>query len=196
MNNRIDAEYWQLIWTNFKAGDRNAFKTIYNEYVDALYSYGSRITDDNNLLEDSIQDLFLDVYTYGSTLRKPESIEFYLFKSLKRIIIRKLIEKNRYSSVKESSEDFNLRIAIEDEIFDDETELALKKLQVEISKLVPLKRELLFLKFNSGLTYKEIGKLLNIKPNTVKKQVYRVLDQLRKKMGNDMIVLFIMFSRR
>lgn len=189
MNNRIDTEYWQVTWTNFKAGDRNAFKIIYNEFVDALFSYGSRFTSDQNLIKDAIQDLFIDVYTYGSVLRKPESLEFYLYKSLKRIIFRKLVEKNKYSSVQEMEQFFDLRFSIEEEFSDDLMEEAHKKLRDEISELSPQKRELLFLKFNSGMTYKEIGKILNIKSNTVKKQIYRILDKLRAQLGNDIIVL-------
>lgn len=190
MKKRIDAEYWQLIWKNFKGGDRDAFKTIYNEFIDALYSYGSRITNDKDLVKDSIQDLFLDIYTYGSTLRQPELLEFYLYKSLKRQIIRKLLEKNKYTSDTEMLDNFTLKFSIEDEVFDETTDSQLKKLQEIITGLDKSKRELLFLKFNSGLTYNEIGKLLDIKSNTAKKQVYRILKDIRKKLnGNFMLLL-------
>ena len=91
MDNKANRKYWQVIWERFKAGDRNAFETIYNEFIDVLYAYGAKITPNKNLLEDSIQDLFIDIYRYGSKLRKPEYLEFYLFKSLKRIIIKKII---------------------------------------------------------------------------------------------------------
>lgn len=189
MKKRIDAEYWQLIWKNFKGGDRDAFKTIYNEFIDALYSYGSRITNDKDLVKDSIQDLFLDIYTYGSTLRQPELLEFYLYKSLKRQIIRKLLEKNKYTSDTEMLDNFTLKFSIEDEVFDETTDSQLKKLQEIITGLDKSKRELLFLKFNSGLTYNEIGKLLDIKSNTAKKQVYRILKDIRKKLNGNFMVL-------
>src|SRR5690554_5020341 len=97
MNSSADGIYWEQIWDRFKTGDRRAFEIIYNEYIDALFAYGSRITSHKALVEDAIQDLFLDVYTYGKRLRKPESLEFYLYKSLKRIIIRKLKEKYRFT---------------------------------------------------------------------------------------------------
>lgn len=190
MNNRIDAEYWQIVWTNFKAGDRQAFKTIYNDFADSLFSYGSRFTSDRDLVKDAIQDLFIDVYTYGNSLRKPESLEYYLYKSLKRIIIRKLIDKNKFSSVHDLKDLFELKFSVEEMENEEILEDSVKKMKDEILQLTPKNRELIFLKFNSGLTYKEIGKLLDIKPNTVKKQVYRLLDQLRKKLSDDIIVLF------
>ena len=189
-----DREYWQIIWDKFRSGDRNAFETIYNEYVDVLFSYGSRITSDRALLEDAIQDVFIDIYSYGSTLRKPESLEYYLFKTLKRIIYKKLKEKYRFTHTEQLVEQFDLKFPIEEaeqEISDDQ----LVKLKTELQNLDVKKRELLFLKFNSGLTYKEIGKLLNLSSEAVKKQVYRLLGNLRGKMGGGNINLFLLLSK-
>lgn len=192
LNNRIDTEYWQMVWNNFKAGDRDAFQTIYNEFVDALFSYGHKITSDRDLVKDSIQDLFIDVYTYGSKLNKPESLEFYLYKTLKRIIIRKLIEQKKHTSVEELKNLFELEFYSDEVASNGEQEEQFTELKKELSNLTPSKRELLFLKFNSGLTYEEIGKILDVKPNTVKKQVYRLLDQLRKNIEPKVLVLFLM----
>jgi len=194
LDTRIDAEYWQMIWEKFKSGDRDAFQTIYNEFVDVMFSYGSRITSDRDLLKDAIQDLFIDIYTYGGKLRQPQLLEYYLFKSLKRIIIKKLKEKNRYLSLQEIPDTFTITFSVEERILNDELEKELKYLQEEISGLDSSKRELLFLKFNSGMTYEEIGNLLNMKPDTVKKQVYRVLKHIRKKFKEEVIVLFIVCS--
>jgi hypothetical protein len=45
VNNSADKEYWQLLWDKFKAGDKKAFETIYNEFVDVLFDYGAKIID-------------------------------------------------------------------------------------------------------------------------------------------------------
>lgn len=195
MDKSIDAEYWQLVWSKFKSGDKTAFKTIYTEFSDSLFSYGARITSDRELLKDAIQDLFVNVYTYGSNLRKPELLEYYLFKTLKRIIIRKLEEKKQYSSIQEFPSIFNLIFSIEEENMNDENDEAIQLLNAEVSSLKPLKRELLFLKFNSNLTYVEIGKLLDIKPDTVKKQVHRILKHLRRKIGAEITVFWLICSK-
>ncbi len=194
MDSLADKEYWQIIWKKFRAGDRGAFETIYNEFVDVLFSYGARITTDRALLEDSIQDLFLDICRYGSGLRKPESLEYYLFKTLKRIIYRKLKEKYRFTHPDQVVEQFDLVFSLE-EASEDHTEEQLLQLREELRQLDAQKRELLFLKFNSGLTYKEMGKLLHLHPNTVKKQVYRLLSAIRKKMGKRSLELFLIMRR-
>jgi RNA polymerase sigma factor (sigma-70 family) len=190
-----DREYWQIIWNKFRAGDRGAFETIYTEFVDALYSYGSRITSHRALLEDAIQDVFVDLYTYGPGLRKPESLEYYLFKTLKRIIYRKLKEKYRFSHPEQLVEQFDLKFSLE-ETREEIPDGLLKQCQEELLNLDVKKRELLFLKFNSGLTYKEIGELLNCRADTVKKQVHRILKFLKAKLGEDFLELFVFCFRK
>ncbi|MCY1723043.1 sigma-70 family RNA polymerase sigma factor [Prolixibacteraceae bacterium Z1-6] len=187
-----EKEYWYLVWDKFKNGDSEAFKTIYNEFTDALFAYGSKITSNRDLLKDSIQDLFIDVYTYGSKLRQPELLEFYLFKTLKRIIIKKLKEDQRFSAMNEDFERFDLKFTIEDEVFGKDSEKKLKLLQKEISQLAPASRELLFLKFNSGLSYEAIAKIVGIKPDSAKKQIYRIVQRLRKDMDSKNLELFMM----
>jgi len=186
-----DREYWIFIWEKFRTGNRRAFETIYNEYVNVLFSYGCRITDDRALLHDSIQDLFIDIYTYSHSLRNPESLEFYLFKTLRNIIYRKLKDKSRYTHPEQMPEQFNIKFSLEDSVIHDHEE-NLKLLQKELQSLDSKKRELLFLKFNSGLTYNEIGKLLTISPDAAKKQVYRILKFLRGKLDEKIIRLFLM----
>ena len=191
MDQLADREYWIFIWEKFRKGDRRAFETIYNEYVNVLFSYGCRITDDRALLHDSIQDLFIDIYTYSNSLRNPESLEFYLFKTLRNIIYRKLKEKNRFTHPEKIPEQFNLKFPVEETVIEDQEE-NLMLLQKEVQNLDSKKRELLFLKFNSGLTYNEMGKLLCINPDTAKKQVYRILKFLRGKLDKKIVGLFLM----
>jgi RNA polymerase sigma-70 factor (ECF subfamily) len=195
VNRNDEKEYWELIWEKFRTGDRRAFETIYSEFVDALFAYGMKMTPHRALVEDAIQDTFLDVYNYGSRLRNPGSLEFYLYKTLKRIIIRKLKEKYRFTHVDDFVAQFDLKFPLEESELE-ELEGQTGMLKDELEKLDAKKRELLFLKFNSGLTYNEIGELLHCKPDTVKKQVHRILKLLRGKLGEDFLELFVMFVRK
>jgi RNA polymerase sigma-70 factor (ECF subfamily) len=190
-----EKEYWELIWEKFRSGDRRAFETIYSEFVDALFAYGLKMTPHRALVEDAIQDTFLDVYHYGSRLRNPGSLEFYLYKTLKRIIVRKLKEKHRFTHPDDFMAQFDLKFPLEETELE-EMEEQTGMLKNELKNLDAKKRELLFLKFNSGLTYNEIGELLDCKPDTVKKQVHRILKLLRGKLGEDFLELFVVFFRK
>ena len=188
-------DYWQLVWFNFKNGDRNSFEVLFNEFADQLFAYGSRITEDRELLKDCIQDLFVDIYTYSPNLKNPELLEYYLYKSLKHSILKKLKKEKRLESFSNERNSFNLTFNIETEGFqDDSKNFQIEFLKRALSTLDEKKRELLFLKFDSGLNYNEIGDLLNMKPDTVKKQVYRIIQHLRDNFGARLLELF--FIRR
>lgn len=115
MNNSTNKEFWQLVLDKFKTGDKKAFATICNEFIDVLFDYGCKITSDRTIVEDAIQDLFIDIYRHSIRLRHPEYVEFYLLKSLKRIIIRKLKEIRKLDFADDSPEKFNLKFLIEEE---------------------------------------------------------------------------------
>lgn len=188
-----EKEYWQLVWDKFRDGDREAFKTIYSEFIDVLFAYGSKITSNNCLLEDAIQDVFVDVYSYGKKLNHPEYLEYYLFKTLKNNIIRKLKESRRFDYSENNEFLFELKFPIEESYSDEPLlEKQILLLKEEIKNLDSRKRELLFLKFNSGLTYTEMGLLLDLKPDTVKKQVQRILKYFRERFQNKFFEFFLL----
>jgi RNA polymerase sigma factor (sigma-70 family) len=184
-------DYWQLVWFKFKAGDRGSFEEIYNEFADNLFAYGSKITTDRELLKDCIQDLFIDIYKYSPNLKNPELLEYYLYKSLKHLIIKKLQKDKRLQDVGTEYYSFDFVFSAEADWFTDEFQNEqIELLQKALKTLDDKKRELLFLKFNSGLNYNEIGDLLSMKPETVKKQVYRILQYLRENFGSKILEMF------
>jgi len=176
-----DKSYWISKWVKFNSGDRTAFEEIYTQFIDVLFSYGSKMTHDKELIKDSIQDLFVDIYRYKVNLRQPESFEYYLFKALKRLIQKKLKRKGKTSNFE--SQDFfafELTFNLEEDYIQKETEKSkLKVLQEILYELSQTDRELLFYKFNSKLTYKEIGKLIGLNTDAVKKKIYRIINHLR-----------------
>ena len=192
MANSRNKDYWQLVLMKFKTGDRDSFEEIYNEFADPLFAYGAKITTDRELLKDCIQDLFIDLYKYNPTIRNAELLEYYLYKSLKRLIIKKLKKDKRLEGFGYEHSSFNLIFSAETDSFPDELmNEQINLLQEALKTLDEKKRELLFLKFDSGLNYSEIGDLLNIKPDTVKKQVYRILQYLRGNFGPKILELLL-----
>ena len=198
MKNSIkDRTHWLEVWSRFRSGNQVAFREIYEEFIDALFSYGCKITRDRELVKDCIQDIFIDLQRLQPNLNHPEYIEFYLFKSLKNCILQRFKENKKMESLPiEEMVVFDLKFNIEQDAFDLESDrLRTEKLKGILQTIDPQKRELLFLKFSTGLNYVEIGQMLGLNPDTVKKQVYRTLDHLRSKFGSQLMELFIFFCR-
>jgi len=188
-----DRSQWLGVWNRFRSGDRYAFSEIYEEFADVLFAYGSKITTDRELLKDCIQDLFYNLYRYNIQLQNPENLEFYLFRSLKNDIIRKI--RNNFHEASLTDEgmfQFDLKFQAEQDIHDVESnELRVEALRKILQTIDPQKREILFLKFSTGLNYSEIGEIVGMNPDAVKKQVYRTLDSLRDKFGDKLLALLM-----
>ena len=50
-----------LLWQAFKKGDSTAFEQLYKKYFKDLGRYGLRLNPDKDLVEDAIQDVFIDL---------------------------------------------------------------------------------------------------------------------------------------
>ena len=192
-----DRTHWLEVWIRFRSGDQAAFSEIYEEFIDPLFAYGRKITRDRELVKDCIQDIFVDLQRLQPTLHNPEYIEYYLFKSLKNAIFHKSQENKKiYNLPIEEMVFFDFQFNIEQDIFDVEFDrVRSEKLKEILQTLDPQKRELLYLKFNTGLSYVEIGQMLDMNPDTVKKQVYRTLDHLRIKFGGQLLELLMIICK-
>ena len=126
-----DRNQWIDVWKRFRLGDRFAFSEIYEEFADVLFAYGIKITNDRELVKDCIQDLFYNIYRYNIKLQRPEYLEFYLFRSLKNDIVRKMKSgRHQASLTDENVVLFDFKFQAELENFDRESEeLRLKALQ-------------------------------------------------------------------
>jgi RNA polymerase sigma factor (sigma-70 family) len=193
-----DRSSWLEVWSRFRSGDHAAFGEIYEEFIYSMFAYGSRITRDRELVKDCIQDVFLDIQRLKPDLLHPESLEFYLFKSLKNAILHKIQKNKKIKSLSITEMAiFDLKFNIEQDTFEPESDrLRIEKLKQILQTLDPQKRELLFLKFSTCLNYVEIGQMLGIKPDTAKKQVYRTLDHLRGRYGSLLMELLMIFRSR
>lgn len=182
---------WSSVWRDFKGGSNSAFEEIYYHFIDGLYRYGSKITSDKDLLKDSIQQMFLELYTAREKLSDPENLEFYLLKSLKHILMRRTSMDKKTTLAETDNAGFQIELDAENKLITGEQQQSKMNLLNEaLQSLDPIKKELLFLKFYSGLTNKQIGSLTGQKPETVQKQIYRILKGLQVTFVERFIELF------
>ena len=73
----------QELWQAFLSSDKEAFACLFEEYADAMYAYGCKMTSDAELVKDAIQDVFVKLYKNRLSLRENVMIKGYLFVTLK-----------------------------------------------------------------------------------------------------------------
>lgn len=175
----------QNIWDDFKAGYHSAFTLIYNQQIDMLFAYGTKICRDEGLVKDCIQEVFIQLFEKRDRIRNPESIKFYLFKALKNTLINSMSSEKRILAASENY-DFKIEYSAEKYWIDKEiNRLQRKKVEEAIAALTSKQKEIIYLRYNQGLRFSEIAQILNIDADSAKKQTYRTLGKLRKLLDGE-----------
>ncbi len=151
-------------WSQFKSGDVNALSLIYTEYSQKLYLYGLKFTKDNNLVEDSIHDLFIELIKSRKNLCDTDNILYYLLKSFKRKLLRNLQkEKRSYKKAGRDNFEFKITWSVEHHIILEEISKQKSDLLIQaLNELTPRQKEAIYLKFTKELDYKNISEIMGI----------------------------------
>ncbi len=172
-----------IIWESFKLGNKEAFASIYNQHLNTLYRYGTKLCTDSEIVKDAIQEIFLDLYLKREKNKtNPDNLKYYLILSLKRNLIKKLKKSRKLGEIDPGYElsfepGYNIeQIMIENE---EETEKS-RRIEFMLSQLTVKQKEALFLRYNESLEYPEIANVMNISVESVRKQVYRAIKTIRE----------------
>src|ERR1700704_6280082 len=85
------------LWNSFRAGNREALNTIFEKYVRLLFAYGRNMTRDQGVISDCIQDIFVELWIKrGSLTAQIISLKYYLIKSVRRRVLRRLAADKRF----------------------------------------------------------------------------------------------------
>lgn len=176
----------QSVWTAFKQGDEMAYAYIYRRYFGDLLNYGAQFTNNDQLLEDCIQDLFIDLKRNRNNLtNKNTSIKFYLFKSLKRRIIECRRKEDRLiSDDLDKHKDFEIVLPVETLIVEKQLkEERIKELEIAMEALTSRQREVLYYMFHVGLSYEEIRDIMGFEHvRSVRNVFYKALSGLKSNL--------------
>lgn len=172
------------LWASFRAGSEPAFATLYSRYFHYLFSYGRRISNnENEIVNDVIQDLFLDLWRTRNELGQAETVRFYLLRSLRRKIHRRM--KTTFSFGErlddlaedmlpvESSVEFN--ITKEEDLL-----IQSEKLAVWLNQLPSRQNEALVLHYFHSMSYRQIAAIMEIKEQTARNLVQKALSLIRR----------------
>ena len=168
-------------WKAFKKGDREAFAQIYREQIKGLLNYGYKITSDRRLIEDSIQDLFFDIWTHRTGLGDTSSIRFYLYKALRYKIVRNLklsgskLTQDIDLSVEELAEFSHETYLIGMEV----QSLQMANLKQLIANLPQRQREAINLRYYHDFSNEEIARIMGVNYQSACKFIYSALKNLK-----------------
>ena len=189
MNSSYSGKDDLSIWRDFISGNQTALSFIYFKYAKYLLSYGYKICQDRELVEDKVQDLFVQLWAKHERLGDTDSIKFYLFRSLRRKLAESVkADKLRYAVGLEMIDQFSG--PFENQLIEIETRSERKKLVEQLlAHLNDNQRDILHLKYTVGLTNNEIAEILGMEHQSVKNAIFRSISKIRKFLEKHQITL-------
>ncbi|UOY08300.1 RNA polymerase sigma-70 factor [Muricauda sp. SCSIO 64092] len=174
-----------------RAGDRKAFRSLFDDTYDSLLAYTTTFTHDRESAKDIVQQCFTNLWVKRNNLGKVSSLRKYLFTMAHNLFIdqyRK--EQSRHQLYDE------LKIqALSDRVHESgaEANKRTKKLIAIIEELPPKCKEILLLNKREGKKYHEIAAQLQISIKTVESQMRIAYKKIRE--GFSKAPLFLFFNR-
>jgi RNA polymerase sigma-70 factor (ECF subfamily) len=163
-----------------RSGDADAFAQIVDMYAGRCYGYFYRLTSDRDLSEELLSELFLRLVEKIKSY-KGGAFESWLFRVAANIFHDHLRGRQRRKKLLEGRRtELELR-PTGDRISDDKDE-KLDKLQIQLNRLDADTRELIVLRFYSGLSFREIADQRSEPIGTALSKLHRGLKKLRELM--------------
>lgn len=163
--------------------DRHKFQIIYDNYTNLIYFVARKLTKDENMVEDIVQETYLKIIRNIEKLRYDNDKEFA---SLIGIMTRNCA----YSYFKENNDnsfqDENFDSGYYQDTIDHEmvivNSITAQEIMTEIDRMdpgygLPLRLNL------KGYSSSEIGELLDISPENARIRVHRAKKMIAKKLG-------------
>lgn len=164
-------------------GDEIAYKQLYLQYWDTIYSTAMMYTKSPDLSEDLTQDVFARIWVNRAKLAEVERFEGFLFIMARNIILNRL-KKEVYVARNDLFFEAHLK-----ESHGTPAQLSeLRELQDKIEtaiRTLPAQQERAFrLSRFSGMTHQQIAEEMGIAEQTVKAHIVRALQKLRSEFSD------------
>lgn len=171
-------------WVAFQQGDEEAYTALYRAHVRAMYRYGmSLVSVSEAFVFDCIHDVFTELWAKKERLSVPDSVRYYLLRSLKNRILH-LIQRQQGPQRPVAQLDFDdlwAEPSAEDLLAErEETQHREARVQKLVAQLPPRQQEALRLRFVEELDYGQIAELLAINRQSAQNLVFRAVEKLRE----------------
>ena len=184
-------KFWESNHQSVQEGDMQ-FIALYKFYYQDLYAYGVSLGFNTEDVKDAIQEVYLKLYFNERLCIDEKKIKFYLLRSVRNQLIDWERTKKDTSSIEEEERSFKLSVSVEESFISDEEDLLLKKRVNRIPDLLTdHQREIVYLHFIEEMPYEEIAVMLDMKIQTVRGQVFKAMEKLRKLDSKDYFLFFL-----
>lgn len=174
----------------FRKNEQQGFRLLYASFYDRLILFATQLLGDAEEAADIVQECFVDFWVNRRFDKLRGSLEHYLFSAVKHGCLNCLRNARR----REDKHEW-----IREKLYDDTQEVAselIEKLYQTIEALPEDRRRILHMVCMEGMKYQDVANQLGISVNTVKTQMGRSLQFLRKELKKDEYLTLLIFFRK
>jgi RNA polymerase sigma factor (sigma-70 family) len=173
------------LWQNVKRDNELAFSVLYRKYTQRLYNYGMHSCHDHDLVMDCLQELFVSIWDKRKNLTTVHSVSSYLFKSFRRLLMKKLSWRKRFLQTLEANQEKYFEVILPVEALiekgEDQEEQS-ERIRRSLVALTKRQREAIFLRFYNDLSYSDIASIMELQVDSVYNIISKAIDSLRQKL--------------
>lgn len=182
----------QALWQSFREGEKQALGQLLERYYRVLKHYGLKFMVDEAVVEDCIQDLFLQLWQNREQINDTDSVKHYLLKALRHHVLQYLRLQKRMT-YEELDWDSSLPEEPDSEalLIQQESLEQLKKIiRAQLASLPNREREALYLRFYENLSIPEIAEVMNVNRQSVSNFLQKALAKLRNQWLSPILLTF------
>lgn len=171
-----------------RAGDADAFATLFDEFAQAIYRYACRVTGDPTMAEDVVGQTFLDAWRLRRKVQpEGDSLEPWLYGIATNVLRNARRSAKRYRAVLERVPDSEPVADHADDLVRRESEQeCLAAARIALGALRPAEREVVGLCTWSGLTYAQAAEALGVPVGTIRSRLSRAKSRLQDLGRNEL----------
>ena len=147
-----------------------------------MFNYGYKIAGDRELVKDAIQELFIEIWQNRDRLSETDSIKPYLYKSLRRKLMRMKAKSQKHTFGKLSLE-YDAQVTPSPEfiwIDEQQSQERTENLKAMLHTLSRRQQEIIFLRYFDELTCDQIAKVMDLSKQAVYNLIHKSIAQLKK----------------
>jgi len=164
-----------------RAGDDDAFRELVDRYKDLVFALIARTVQDRGRAEDLAQDVFLRVHKGLPYFRGEARLSTWIYRIVANVCVQ---PPTRPRAVSLDDDRTRVQPAAADRQFGD---LELRdRLEKAIARLPANYRLLVAAHYLDGVQYEELADALQLPLGTLKTQLYRAKQQLRRLLENEL----------
>jgi len=176
----------QQVLQRIQQGDESAFGSLYSHYRDPALRFCISIVKDKEEAENILHDVFVKLWHRRTSINPDLNFSSYLFTSIKNKVFDYLKEVKKNESMKQNL--WEQMQALQEEDAEEVTQEKHAKVVQAIENLSASRKMIVKMNIEEGMSYAEIAEQLNISKNTVKNQLVKAKQIIRKQFNPELSI--------